>query len=200
MIALAAMLSAAAIAGWLSVADSSWDVRAYVRFACVLYAALAVAGVSGPPLALSVTLIVCACAPACLAFAVRFALRGSVAPLLIASVLGAVSVAGIMAAATGIAVLAFAPLLFSALAMIAMSLRRIGDRRAQAIQAIAAACALLAGASAFAAGGVRAEPALFLFSAAGLLGFALALAPRSHPIVEQERATGLRAVSIRAPR
>ncbi len=200
MIALAVMVAAAAIAGWLSIADASREVRVYVRFACVLYAALAVASMGGAPLQLSVTLIVCACAPTCLAVAVRFAFRGPVAASAIAFVLGTACVAGMVAAGTGIAVLAFAPLVGSVLSMIAMSLRRIADLRAQVIQAIAAACALLAGASAFAAGGVRAEPALFLFSAAGLLGAALALAPRSRNVVEQERVSGLSTLAIRAPR
>jgi hypothetical protein len=200
MIALAVMLLAAALAGWLAVANAAWDVRAYARFACALYAALAVASAVSAQLTLSVTLIVSACAPVFLAFAIRFAFRGLVSPYLIASVLIAACIVGIGAAATGVAMLAFAPLLVSILAMIAMSLRRIDDLRARAIQAIAASCALLAGASAFAAGGVSAEPALFLFSAAGLLGLSLALAPRSHAVVDQERAPDLRAVAVRRPR
>jgi len=200
MIALAVMLLAAAMAGWLAVAGASWDVRTYLRFACVLYAALAIASVAGLSLAWSVTLIVSASAPVFLALATRFAFRGPVTPLLIATVLIPASLAGILAAATGVAMLAFAPLLLSVIAIIAISLRRVGDLRAQVIQVIAGACALLAGASAFAAGGVRAEPALFLFSAAGLLGISLALAPRSHVIVEQESAPDLRAMAIRQPR
>jgi hypothetical protein len=103
-------------------------------------------------------------------------------------------------AATGMALLAFAPLLLCVNAMIAIGLRGFSDRPAQAVQLIAAACALLAGASAFAAGGVRAEPALLLFSAAGLLGISLALAPRSNAVVEQERASDLRAAAIRQAR
>jgi hypothetical protein len=159
-----------------------------------------VASVAGLQLALSVTLIVSACAPVFLAFATRFAFRGPVRPLGIGAILIAASVAGITAAATGFAMLAFAPLLLSVIAMIAISLRRFGDLRAQAVQTIAASCALLAGASAFAAGGVCAEPALFLFSAAGLLGITLALAPRSNVVVEQESAPDLRGAAIRQPR
>lgn len=200
MIALAVMLLAAAVAGWLAVAGAPLETRAYARFACMLYAALAVSGAAELQLALSVTLIVSASAPMLLAFAVRFAFRGPVVSPLTIAVLVAVCGSGIVAAATGIALLAFAPLFVSVLTMIAISLRRFGDLRARAIQTIAAACAILAGASAFVAGGARAEPALFLFSAAGLLGLCLALAPRSEIAVEQERASDLRAMPIRQPR
>jgi hypothetical protein len=110
-------------------------------------------------------------------------------------------VAGVAAAASSVAVLSFAPLSISVLAMIAISLRCFRDRRASAIQIIAAAIALLAGASAFAAGGKAAQPALLLFSAAGLLGIALALAPRSSDaVVEQKSAPDLRAGTIRPAR
>jgi len=200
VIALATMLLAAAIAGWLAVSGAQSDVRNYVRFACMLYAALAASSTVGAQFALSVTLIVSACAPVFLACAVRFAFHGPVTSLWITPLLVAACVAGIVAAATGIALLAFAPLLFSVLAIIAVSLRRFGDLRAKVVQAIAASCALLAGASAFAAGGVRAEPALILFSAAGLLGLSLALAPRSGAVVVQERAPDLRGVAVRQPR
>jgi hypothetical protein len=200
MIALAIMLLAAAIAGWLAVADALRDVRNYARFACVLYAALAFAGAAGLQLALSVTLIVSASAPVFLALAAHFAFRRPVAPLPAAAILIVACVAGLAAAVSGMAMLAFAPLLLSVIAMIATGLRRFGDLRAQAIQLIAASCALLAGASAFVAGGAPAEPALFLFSAAGLLGISLAVVPRSNAIVEQECAPDLRGVAIREPR
>lgn len=200
MIALAIMLVAATLAGWLAVAEASWSTRAYVRFACVLYAALAVASAVGAQIALSVTLIVSALAPVFLALAARFAFRGPFASSLIAAMLVIACVAGIMAAATGVVTLAFAPLLLSVIAMIATGLHRFVDLRAQAIQMIAGSCALLAGASVFTAGGVRAEPALLLFSAAGLLGISLALAPRLNAVVEQERAPDLRTAAIGPPR
>ncbi|HTT97513.1 MAG TPA: hypothetical protein VMF58_05650 [Rhizomicrobium sp.] len=200
MIALAVMLLAAAMGGWLAIGGASPDVRSYARFACVLYAALAAAGATGVQLALSVTLIVSASAPVFLALAVRLSFRGPVMPLLVGAILSIACVAGITAAATGLAMLAFAPLLFSVVAMIAFSLRQLRNLRAQALQTIAASCALLAGASAFTAGGVRAMPALFLFSAAGLLGILLALAPRSDVVVEQERVADVRAGAIRQPR
>jgi hypothetical protein len=196
MIALAFMLLAAAVAGWLAVAGASWSTRTYARFACAFYAALAVTSFTAWQLALSVTLIVSASAPAFLALASRFAFRGPVAPAFVAAILIAACVAGIAAAATGIALLAFAPLLFSIVAMIAISLRCFRDQRARAIQLIAASCSLLAGASALAAGGAQAEPALFLFSAAGLLGISLALAPRSSLVVEQKGAHDLRTAPI----
>jgi hypothetical protein len=201
MTALAVMLLAASIAGWIAVTDAPSAARAYVRFACVLYAALAAASAIGAQLAGAVTLIVSACAPMLLAIAHRTVFRGPVATSLAASLLMVGCVAGVAAAASSVAVLSFAPLSISVLAMIAISLRCFRDRRASAIQIIAAAIALLAGASAFAAGGKAAQPALLLFSAAGLLGIALALAPRSSDaVVEQKSAPDLRAGTIRPAR
>jgi hypothetical protein len=200
MMALAVMLLAASIAGWIAVTDVPPAARAYARFACMLYAALAAACAIGMQLAGAVTLIVSACAPVLLAIAQRIVFRGPVAASIAASMLTAACIAGMIAAATGIAVLGFAPLLLCVLVMIAISLRRFGDLRAAAIQTIASAIALLAGASAFAAGGEAAQPALILFSAAGLLGIALALAPRSDGVVEQKSAPDLRAGTIHQSR
>jgi hypothetical protein len=200
MTALAVMLLAASIAGWIAVADGPPAARAYVRFACVLYAALAAASAIGAQLAGAVTLIVSACAPVLLAIAHRIVFRAPVAASIAASVLVVGCIAGMTAAATNIAVLSFAPLSVSVLVIIANSLRDFSDRRGPAIQAIASAAALLAGASAFAAGGEAAQPALILFSAAGLLGIALALAPRSDAAIEQKGAPDLHAGTIRPAR
>jgi hypothetical protein len=197
MTALAVMLLAASIAGWIAVTDVPPDARAYVRFACVLYAALAAASAIGAQLAGAVTLIVSACAPVLLAIAHRIVFRAPVAASIAASVLMFGCIAGMTAAATNITALSFAPLSVSVLVIIANSLRDFSDGRRPAIQAIASATALLAGASAFAAGG---EAAMMLFSAAGLLGIALALAPRSDAVVEQKSARDLRTGTIRPAR
>ncbi len=103
--ALAVMLLAASVAGWIAVTDVPPVTRAYVRFACVLYAALAAASAIGAQLAGAVTLIVSACAPVLLAIAHRIVFRAPVAAPIAASVLLMGCIAGMAAAAANIAVL-----------------------------------------------------------------------------------------------
>lgn len=130
--------------------------RAYLRFACALLAALGAAAAWNGALAVSVALVVCATAPAMLAMAAR-----PVAPVL---VMGTAAGLGLAAAVTGIAVLALAPLLFSALALIVA--------RGASPKMWAASLALAAGALCFAFGDL---PALMAFLSAAVLGIALAL-------------------------
>lgn len=144
MIAFSFMLFCAAVAAWIISADL------HLRFAAILYAALAVA--APLHLGVSVALIVCAVAPAMFAFGrKRFA-----TPVLIVC-----CAAGLVAAATGIAMLAFAPLLAAALAIAASRSN---------LQGAACALALVFGAASFVAGSL---PALMAFSSAALLGLAL---------------------------
>lgn len=156
MIAFAAMLFLASVAAWLICANP------FLRFACVLYAALALS--TPMNLTASVALVVSALAPAMLALSlgrVPFA----------APVLAVATIAGFAAALTGITVLAFAPLLISALA--------IAVARRRSPQAMAAALALLAGAASFAAGSI---PALLAFSSAAVLGLALQASVEEHGV------------------
>jgi len=88
MIAFGFMLFFACVASWIVSAS------AYLRFACVLYAALAIA--AGTRFADGVAPIVCAIAPAMLALA--FSRSRLAAPLLAMSVM-----AGLAAAATQVA-------------------------------------------------------------------------------------------------
>lgn len=200
MILLAVMLFSASVAGWLAATDASAAVRNYVRFACVLYAALAVSAAVDPRLSDSVTLIVAAVAPALLAVAVRASVSGSISTSVAISALALSTICGMIAAVTGLAVFAFAPLTTAVLAIIAMNLARFSERRVQALQSMASAIAMMAGASVFMVGAPAARTGFMLLHAAGLLGIALALAPRSETIVEEKRVPDLRSAAIRGPR
>ena len=149
MIAFALMLFFACVAAWIV------SLSAYVRFAGLLYAALAAACAIERHLADSVALIVCALAPALLALALIRPGSARFAPAL-------ACVAGMAAAATGIAVLALAPLLVAAAA--------IAFARRRSPQALAVSFALVACAASYLAGSL---PALMAFSSVGLLGAAL---------------------------
>jgi hypothetical protein len=194
---LSILLFAVAIAGWMIVTDAAPSARAYLRFACILYAALAVAELAGARMADSVTLLVAAIVPALLAVATYSVFRARVSPPLAGLILALCSVAGIAAAGTGLALFAFAPLSMAVLAMMVTALRCFNDMRLRSIQAMSSAIALLAGASAYVGGGANAPAALVLFFTAGLLGCALVLTPRSETVVDQEAAPDLRTTSIR---
>jgi hypothetical protein len=149
MIAFALMLFFACVAAWIV------SPNAYVRFAGALYAALAAACAVERQLAESVALIVCAVAPVSLGLALLRPSGVRFAP-------GFACIAGLAAAATGIAVLAFAPLLIASLA--------IAVARRRSMQAIAVSLALIATAASYLAGSL---PALMAFASVGLLGAAL---------------------------
>jgi hypothetical protein len=192
MIAFAAMLLAACCAGWIMVAGISPAARAYARFAFSLYAALALAAGIDSRLADSVALIVSAVAPLLFVLALADVVKRPIASAFASLALGTACLAGMIAAATGVAALALGPLLLSVVAMIAVVLRDWRSDRSATIQAAVSAGALLAGASAFAAGGSLARATLCAFTSAGLLGAALAMNRRSHGVVEQMRPHGLR--------
>jgi hypothetical protein len=197
MSVLSVLLFAVSIAGWMIVTDAPPSARAYLRFACILCAALAVAEFAGARLADAVTLLVAAIVPALLAIATYSVFRTRVPSPLAGLVLALCSIAGMAAAGTGLALFAFAPLLAAVLAMMVTALRGFNDMRLRSMQAMASAIALLAGASVYAGGGANAPAALVLFFAAGLLGCALVLTPRSETVVDQEAAPDLRTTSIR---
>jgi len=147
MIAFGLMLFFACVASWIVSASF------YLRFASVLYAALAVA--AGTKIADGAAPIVCAIAPVMMALAlVRSRLA---APLLAMSVM-----AGLAGAATGIAVLAFAPLLAAAITI------AVAGRRS--LQSLAVSLALVASAASYIAGSL---PGLIAFSSVAVLGAAL---------------------------
>jgi hypothetical protein len=187
MIAFAAMLLAAAFAGWIVVADISSLPRAYARFAFVLYAALAVAIAADVRLADSVTLIVSSVAPMLLAFAVADVVRKPVATAFASVIMASVCISGLVAAALGYASLAFAPLLFAIVGTIAVMLTVWRETGRVAIQIIISACALLAGASAAVSHEATGQAALCAFTSAGLLGVALSMTQISNAVVEKGR-------------
>jgi hypothetical protein len=201
MIAFAVMLFAAASAGWAIAAGLRGGARAYARFAFALYAALAVAIGIDARLANSVVLIVSAVAPLLFVLALKDAARRPLATALASLALAAGCMAGMAAAVTGIAALAFGPLLLSVIATIAVALRDWRERPVATVQAAVAAAALLAGASSFVAGGTAALAALCAFTSAGLLGAALSLTQRSNGGVEEERVRDLRSMrAVHNPR
>lgn len=169
MIAFALMLFSAGIAAWLIATGIAAGPRRYVRFASMLAASLAVAACLDPALARDVALIVAALLPVMLAAA-----AGGARPAVAAPAFALAAIAGIAAAMSGLAALAFAPLLPAAL-FIAAGMRP---------QLPAAALALVAGAASLVAGDARGLAALLAFFSVGVMGVALALAPRSDAAVE----------------
>lgn len=156
MIAFAAMLLMAALAAWLISTGMAAAPRAYLRFACTLLAALAVAAIGSGALAQSVALLVCAVAPVTLAMAAR-----SLAPGL---ALGVAALLGLAAALTGLAVLALVPMLIASAVLVAA--------RGSAAKMWASALALAAGGACLATGDL---PALMALLSAAVLGISLAL-------------------------
>ena len=196
MIAFAAMLLLAAAAAAVIVKDAPPVARAYARFAFVLYAALAIAMVADMRLASSVTLIVCALAPALLTFALVAAVRKPPASAFASLMLAFSCCVGMAAAATGIVALSLGPLLVSVVSMIAVTLASRRATRPATIQAVVAAATLLCGASAL-VDGVAAAPAAFAaFTSAGLIGAALSMiqqdGTRSHALRETDPIRGFR--------
>jgi hypothetical protein len=165
-IAFALVLALAAVVAALIGARAGKTTRAYLTFAAALYASLAVADAAFarlPEEADAVALLVTALAPASLALALAGrAVNAGVATL----VLFVCLLAGLFAAMTGEALAAFAPLFAGVCAMLAMALRK------RLIYAGFGALAFLAAAASFMAAG--AHMAFMLFSAAGLIGAALA--------------------------
>ncbi|HWA02409.1 MAG TPA: hypothetical protein VG819_02670 [Rhizomicrobium sp.] len=188
MIALAIMLGSSCAASWTIAGAAPGGSRAHIRFACILYAALALAAAIGPALAETVMLIVSPLCAALLLFAVAAGLRRPVAPVLASILLAAAALSGMFAAASGFLAAAFAPMLAFALAAIAASLSGFGLAPGASVRSGFAAAALVAGQSAYASGEAGGLAALLGFTAAGLLGMSLATIRRSKPVVEKHRA------------
>ena len=180
-IAFAAILALAAVAAALHAGRAPG--ADYLRLACALAIALALGDVlaaaqDGALLALAsaLTPIAAALASTALALCVRLSAPPHTAFAVAALVLATLS--GLAAAATGALALAFAPLFASACAMLAVSARawRAGRR---SLHGIAAAFALVAGASAYLTGGAEGRTAFALFLSVALFGVALALNPQA---------------------
>lgn len=180
MTAFALVLILGVAAGWIASNGAPPRARAYLRFAAVLYAALALSAVFNlsPP---AVTDIVATLASAILCVAAFAAFRRSPPVFTTSALLALAALAGIAAAATGIAVLAAVPQVLSALLM-ALIARRQGRERAS-LYLVLAALSLLGSAACQLVPGMAARAGLMLFSAAGLIGVAVA----SDVLVEQRQ-------------
>jgi hypothetical protein len=189
--AFAVVLALAAALAILVGARAKPAARNYLHFATALYIALAFAdflasldgGAWKVQLAQTVSLIVASLAPVALTLAAATAFESPPPAMLATPVLVLSCLAGLAAAATGEAFIAFAPLVASVCAALALCVRHWRTDTRAPLQVCAAALALLAGAAAFESGG---RTAFALFSATALLGVSLAAIRRSHRAVEQK--------------
>lgn len=184
-IAFAAVLGLAALLSVIVGARARPAARDYLRFAAALYAALALADLlaAGGPGKLANTVALMIAAPASCALALALAASFAAPPraAIAAPLLALAAAAGILAAATAVAFIGFAPLFAAICAMLALAVRY----RRQFFNVAIAASALLAGAAAFMAGS---RTAFALFCAAGLMGVSLAAVRPSRHAVERQPA------------
>jgi len=181
------LLLAACLAAWLVAAGARPRARVHLRFAAVLFAALAIAALGVEAAAPAIALLVLPIGSGVLVLGAAAGIGRPLEPALGASLLAVISLAALGATVSGLAALALGPAALCAGA-IALLGGRIPDRLG-AFQAIAAALCLIGAASAVVWEG--AGPALTLFCAAGLLGVALALA-RSGATIEESAGRDLR--------
>jgi len=197
--AFAAVLGLAGLLTVMVSAHARPAARDYLRFASALYGALAVADfVAGANPAMAafagaVTLVIGALAPCALALALAASLAAAPSARIATPLLALAALAGIFAAASGAVFTAFAPLFACLCVMLALAARHWRAARAAALHAVLAALALLAGAASFVSG-AEGRTAFALFSAAGLMGVALACARPSGGAVKRARATGTTAI------
>jgi hypothetical protein len=189
MILFACVLFLACVAAWIVAGAAKPRARVFLRFACVLYAALAAAAIAGGGLLEATALLVFALGPPVLSLAVIAAFERAVPASISALVLSIAALAGIGAAASGLAFLSVAPLILAVAAMLWVALRRMKDAPGDALRAAIAALAILAASAAFLDDG---GAALLLFSSVAMLGTGLALAGVSDVAVEQQRGRDLR--------
>jgi hypothetical protein len=167
----ALLLFAATLTAWFVAAGARPGARLQIRFAGVLLAALALAGMSSAALAPVVAAIVLPIALTVLALA---ATTGLVAPPSVGNAsLGLLlaSLGGLGAAISGWLAAALVPSAFALVVLVVLFARHAAGLGA--VQGILSAFCLLAAAAAFALEG--ADFGLMLFLAAGLLGVSLAL-------------------------
>jgi hypothetical protein len=192
-LAFASVLALSAILAALLVSRARTDARRYVQFASALYGALSLADLfatahgaaSALMLTEAVALIVMSLAPAALALALAASFEGPPPAIIATAVLVLGCAAGIVAAMTGARYIAMAALFASVCAILTFAVRHRRIAADSSIQAIVCGFALLAGAAADMTRGLEAHTSLALFSAAALLGAALACAKRSNFAVEQ---------------
>jgi hypothetical protein len=192
-ILFAVVLVLSALTAWVVAARAKAFVRPYVRFASVLYVALAIASlvpdevVATGAFARAVALVVCVLAPATLSLALVALFRKPVTAGPAAIWLTVCCLGGIGAAISDVPALGFVPLVLGAGAALFASLRMFAKSRVAALQGALASLAFLCAAASLMTRAPASRAALILFSAAGLLGTTLALVRGSRPNVEKER-------------
>jgi hypothetical protein len=192
-IAFASVLALSAILAAILVSRARGEARRYVQFACALYGALALADLfataeataQAQMLTASVALIVMSLAPVALALAFAVSFEGPPPAVMAAVALVLACLAGVASAMTGAQFIAMAVLFASVCAILTFAVRRWRAASSSAIQTLVCGFALLGGAAADMTHGLEAQTSLALFSAAALLGAALACAKRSNLAVEE---------------
>jgi hypothetical protein len=185
----ALLLGAAGIAAWFTALGARPAARVQIRFAAVLFAALAVATLSAPSAASAIALIVLPIGVSVMALASGTGFGTPARPSLAAIVLALVVLAALTAAVTGWQAFALTPAAFAIVGMAVVYARKFGERQLAALQGLVSAACFLAASSAFALEGVAAP--VLLFAAAGLLGLTLALS-RSDGVVDERAGRDLR--------
>ncbi|HWD28715.1 MAG TPA: hypothetical protein VG387_16200 [Rhizomicrobium sp.] len=185
----ALLLAAAAVAAWFTALGAKPAARVQIRFAAVLFVALAVAVPAAPGAVAAIALIVLPIALGVLALASTAGFGAPTRPSLAAIALALVVLAALTAAVTGWRAFALTPAAFAIVAMNVVFLRQVRARQVAALQGIVSAACFLAASSAFALEGVGAP--LLLFTAAGFLGATLALS-RSDGVVDERPGRDLR--------
>ncbi len=181
------LLLAASLAAWLVASGARPAARVHIRFAAMLFTALAVAALAIGPAVPAIALLVLPIGSCVLLLGAAAALTRPLEPALAAALLAMVSLAALAAAVTGWMALALAP---AAVCAIVLGVLAAKSRdRFGALQGVASALCFLGAASAIALEG--AGTALILFCGAGLLGLTLALA-RSGAAVEERAGRDLR--------
>lgn len=182
MSAFALVLLLGAAAGWIASKGAPPRARAYLRFAAVLYASLAVSDLAGiAPSA--VTDIVATLGSAVLCVAAFIAFRRSPHVLTASGVLCLAATAGITAAATGFGVLAAVPQVLSAVFILLIAQRGLRAWKRANVYLALAGLSVVGAAACQMAPGAAARAGLMLFAAAGLLGVSIA----SDVLVEQRQ-------------
>ena len=184
MIAFAAVLALSAAAGWIAAGGVRRGAQVHLRFACVLYGTLAASATfSIAPDA--VAPIATTLAVALLTMASFIGFRRAPVAAIAAIILALACLTGIWSAATGVRALAVIPQLLCLIAVLAVARRGPANLHGPGLYLVLGCVALLAASCSLLTLDARASMALLLFSAAGLLGVAYALARASHVLVEE---------------
>ncbi|MEI9997101.1 MAG: hypothetical protein WDM91_21070 [Rhizomicrobium sp.] len=189
----ALLLFASTLVVWFVARAAPPAVRVQLRFAAILFAALAAGAVAPPQAASAVALLVLPLALGVLALAAAGRFVRAVPSVAGGLLLAAICLAALAAAITGFATLALVPGVGAIFAIGLICAGRFADARLAGLQGAAAALSFLAAAAAFARDGAGAP--LLLFCAAGLLGLTLALS-RSGVAVAERAGADLRDAPI----